>query len=322
MNLRIYRPEIFQGNLKNRNYFEGWYFKHVSHDVKQVWSFIPGVSLTENDPHAFIQVINGITGESEYIIYNLDEFIWDKKKFYLKVGNSVFTERYVDLKIENENLKVSGHLEYNNIVRYPKSLFSPGIMGWYSFVPFMECKHGIISVNHDLNGKMTVNDNVINFDDGKGYIEKDWGTSFPEAWLWIQANNFYDHNTSFTFSIAKIPWRGKFFIGFIAFLYFNNKFFLFSTYNNSVITEINHTGESIRLTMKNKNSILKISVVKNTFGELRAPASGDMSRRIKESIDSEVNLSLFDKQNNLLYNDASQRAGLEVIYKIFDYLKQ
>ena len=322
MILRIYRPEVFQGNLKNKNYFEGWYFKHVSHDLKQVWSFIPGVSLAENDPHAFIQVINGITGKSEYICYKLDEFIWDKKKLYLKVGSSVFTDKYIDLKIENENLKVSGHLEYFNIVKYPKSLFSPGIMGWYSFVPFMECKHGIISVNHDLTGKITVNSDTINFDGGKGYIEKDWGTSFPETWLWIQANNFKDHNTSFTFSVAKIPWRGKFFIGFISFLYQNNKFSLFSTYNNAVLAEINHSGELISFTLKNHNSILKINVVKNTFGELRAPASGDMSRRIKESIDSEVTLSFFDKQNNLLYNDASQRAGLEVIDTIFDYLKQ
>ena len=51
-----------------------------------------------------------------------------------------------------------------------------------------------------------------------------------------------------------------------------------------------------------------------------APVSGDMSRRIKESIDSEVNLSLYDKNNNLIYTDTGKRAGLEVIDKIFEYL--
>lgn len=251
----------------------------------------------------------------------MEEFTWDNKSLYLKIGSSVFTEKYIDLKIENENLKVTGHLDYTNIIKYPKSLLSPGIMGWYSFIPFMECKHGIVSVNHDLTGSMTINSVSIDFDGGNGYIEKDWGTSFPEAWLWIQANNFINHNTSFTFSVAKIPWRGKFFIGFIAFLYYNKKFSFFSTYNNSKITKINHDGESIGLTLKNHNIILKISASKNTFGELRAPASGNMSRRIKECIDSSVNLSLFDKHGNLLYYDSSKRAGLEVIEKIFDYIK-
>jgi hypothetical protein len=51
-----------------------------------------------------------------------------------------------------------------------------------------------------------------------------------------------------------------------------------------------------------------------------APVSGDMSRRIKESIDSEVSISLYDNNNTLIYSDSSKRAGLEVIDKIFDYL--
>jgi len=63
-------------------------------------------------------------------------------------------------------------------------------------------------------------------------------------------------------------------------------------------------------------------VLKSTFGELRAPVSGNMSRRIKESIDSEVTLSLYDNHNNLIYNDSSKRAGLEVIDKIFEYFKK
>jgi tocopherol cyclase len=316
----LYRPELFQGNLKKTNYFEGWYFKHVSPDLKNVWSFIPGVSLTKAGSHSFIQVIDGITGKSEYISYPLNEFRYDRKKLSLKIGNSVFTDKYIDLKINTENIKAEGHIDYDHIVKYPKSLFSPGIMGWYSFVPFMECKHAIVSVNHNLTGKLAVNDYAVDFDGGKGYIEKDWGTSFPEAWLWIQANNFNDRNTSFTFSVAKIPWRGKFFVGFIAFLYYNKKFILFSTYSNSLITEITHSGKSISLILKNHNKLLTIDVTKNTFGELRAPESGDMSRRIKESIDSEVRLNLFDKHNNLIYNDSSNRAGLECIDKIFDYL--
>jgi len=321
MNLRIYKPEIFQGSLKNKNYFEGWYFKHVSADLKKGWSFIPGVSLAENDSHAFIQIINGVTGKTEYVKFPLDKFVWDKKSLYLKVGSSVFTENYIDLKIENGNYKVEGQIEYKNLVKYPKSLFSPGIMGWYSFVPFMECKHGIISINHNLAGEIKVNNELIDFEGGKGYIEKDWGTSFPEAWLWIQANNFYDTDTSFTFSVAKIPWRGKFFIGFICFLYYKKKFFLFCTYNNSKITRIDYSAGSINLILNNHNSILKVRVTRNTFGELRAPVSGVMSRRIKESIDSEVDITLYDHHNNLIYNDLSKRAGLEVIEKIFDYIK-
>jgi tocopherol cyclase len=321
VNLRVYKPEIFQGNLKKRNYFEGWYFKHVSNDLNHVWSFIPGISLSKNGSHAFIQVINGISGASEYINYHLDEFRWNNNTLHLEVGNSVFTDKFIDLNIQNDKLTVSGHLEYSNIITYPGSIFSPGIMGWYSFVPFMECKHGIVSANHKITGSIKVNGAEYDFSGGKGYIEKDWGTSFPEAWLWIQANSFNDSNCSFSFSVAKIPWLGKFFIGFVAFLYYKNRFLMFSTYNNSEITRIKHSSQTIELDLRNHDYRIMATVLKSTFGELRAPVSGDMTRRIKESIDSEVTINLFDKRNNLIYNDTSKRAGLEAVEKIFEYLK-
>jgi len=320
MNLRLYNPEVFQGNIKSLNYFEGWYFKNVSAGLDNVYSFIPGISLAKDDRHAFIQVIDGITCKSEYITYPLEEFSWDRKNFCIRVGKSLFTENHIKLKIDNEKINVSGNLYYHNLIKYPKTLFSPGIMGWYSFVPFMECKHGIVSVNHNITGQIAVDHKHIDFSGGKGYIEKDWGSSFPEAWIWCQANNFSERNTSLCFSIAKIPWLGRFFTGLIAFLYYNNKFYLFSTYNKSEVSDVEHTDGSVKLTLKNRDSTLKISTKQKSAGELKAPVLGNMSRKIKESIDSEVSIELYDKSGSLIYTDSSSRAGLEIIEKIFDYL--
>jgi len=317
---RLFNPELFQGNLRKKHYFEGWYFKQVTQDQSYTFSFIPGVSLAENDSHAFIQIMNGFDRSTDYIRYPLDEFSWDKRNLLLKIGPSVFTGNEISLDIRGENIQVTGQINFKNIVKYPKSIFSPGIMGWYSFIPFMECNHGIVSVNHDLLGRISVNRNVIDFDGGKGYIEKDWGVSFPEAWIWIQSNNFKEHDTSFSFSVAKIPWMGKYFIGFITFLYLNKKFYLFSTYNKSTVSEIARNKDIIEISVRSSENILKIRVIQNLFGELRAPVSGEMSRRIKESIDSEVHIQLFNKYNILEYEGTGKSVGLEIIEKIFDYI--
>lgn len=317
--IRLYNPPVFQGNLKKKNYFEGWYYKHVSHGLEHVFSFIPGISLNDKDPHAFIQMLDGARGESTYFRYPLSEFDYSKKKLHLKIGDSVFTDRFINLAIRKDNQRIFGRIDYSNIVSYPGSLLSPGIMGWYSFVPFMECKHGIVSANHDLTGGLFINDRPYDFDYGKGYIEKDWGTSFPESWLWIQANNFNDHNTSLQFSVAKIPWRGNFFIGFIAFLYLKGKFHIFSTYNRSEIQEIKHTGNSVFIVLKNRQHTLKIYSARSISGELKAPVAGDMTRKIKESIDSRVSIALYDDSGKVIYTDSSSRAGIEIIEKIFEY---
>jgi len=318
--IRLYNPGVFQGNLRKKNYFEGWYFKQVTKDLSQTFSFIPGISLVKNDPHSFIQVMDGSGRFTDYIRYPLEEFRWERKDLYVKVGSSVFTGSEIILDIESERTIVKGKIDFRNIIRYPKSILSPGIMGWYSFVPFMECNHGVVSVNHDLSGRISVNDKVISFDSGKGYIEKDWGVSFPEAWIWIQSNNFNEHDTSFMLSIAKIPWMGRFFIGLISFLYLKKQFYLYSTYNKSVFSVTGNNKDELEIILTNRTSELKIRVIKNSFCDLKAPVAGEMSRRIKESIDSEVHLHLSDRNVNQEYEGTGKNVGLEIIEGIFNYI--
>lgn len=318
--MKILKPEIFQGSLQKKNYFEGWYFKHVTSDKNQVFAFIPGISLLENDRHAFIQVINGITQETHYITYPLNQFSWEKEKLMVKVGDSVFSEDYIDLNIQTPEINVAGKIFYRNRSRFPGTLIQPGIMGWYSWVPFMECYHGVVSANHWLQGILRINSAEINFDNGKGYIEKDWGSSFPECWIWLQSNSFENKNASVFFSVAKIPWLGKFFMGFISFLFLNGKFYLFATYNGSKLVKTEKRPSGLEIELENSRNRLKINVKTGKAGELIAPVKGQMTRRIKESIDSEVQVVLTDKNGNVLFSGQSGRAGLEVSEEIFGYL--
>jgi len=317
--LKILKPEIFQGSLKKKNYFEGWYFKHVSKDQDQVYAFIPGISLSKDDPHSFIQVINGLNGDTHYISYPIDQFKWVKNKLIVNVGDSVFTENYIDLNIAEADIKVKGRLTYSGLGKYPKTLISPGIMGWYSWMPFMECYHGVVSANHLIRGSLEINSDKLDFNEGKGYIEKDWGTSFPECWIWLQSNSFKENNASLFVSVAKIPWLGKFFMGFIAFVYLDGQYFKFATYNNSNLTKINQKGRELQIEMENKKYKLVVLAKTHNSGDLIAPHLGNMTRRIKESIDSEVSVKLLDRNDQLIFEDHSNRAGLEIIEKIFDY---
>jgi tocopherol cyclase len=317
---RIYKPELFQGSLKKKKYFEGWYFKHVNKERSHIISVIPGISITRNESHSFVQILDSDTGQGSYVSYSLNEFRWNRRRFLIEIGPNVFTSDFIDLNIEGNNTSLKGHLSYQNSVGYPGKLLSPGIMGWYSFVPFMECNHGIVSVIHEITGKLEFQGKEVDFTQGKGYIEKDWGTSFPEAWIWMQSSNFKEPYTSFSFSIAKIPWLGSYFIGFISFFFFSDKFYLFSTYNGSVVTEVTHDDRNIHFIVRNKKCRLHINVMSNSFSELIAPVSGEMSRTIKESPDSEIYLELYDNTDKLTYSGKGHCAGLEIIEKIFDYI--
>ncbi|NHB83865.1 hypothetical protein G7085_02035 [Tessaracoccus sp. HDW20] len=43
----------------------------------------------------------------------------------------------------------------------------PGIMGWYGYVPVMECRHGIVSFGHDLEGTLIVEGRPTSFQGGR-----------------------------------------------------------------------------------------------------------------------------------------------------------
>ncbi len=317
---RLFKPEVFQGSLRKKHYFEGWYFKHVSKDNSQVFSFIPGISLSKEDPHAFIQVINGTTGDTHYLTYPKKEFKWKKRRFFVNVGGSIFTDKYIDLNIDQNNLTIQGRLIYSDTTQYPKTLLSPGIMGWYSYVPFMECYHGVVSANHTVDGVIQINSEQFKFAEGKGYIEKDWGTSFPECWIWLQSNSFSYNNSSLFISIAKIPWMKKYFIGFIAFICIDGKYYKFATYNGSKMGKVERDGSNLAIELYNKKYKLIAKASTNNSGELKAPKKGSMSRRIKESIDSDVQVQLISKSGKVIFEDESMRAGLEVIEELFNYL--
>lgn len=317
--LRIFNPAVFQGSFHRKQYFEGWYFKNVASDLEQVYAFIPGISQTKEDKHAFIQVINGISGQTHYIKYDINEFSYLSDHFQVKIANNTFTKDFIELDIRDKDIRVAGRLDYISPVEYPSRFMAPGIMGWYSFVPFMECYHGVVSVNHGIEGTLQINEKPISFSGGKGYIEKDWGRSFPECWIWLQSNSFENHDESLFVSIAKIPWLGRYFIGFIAFLYKDGVFTQFSTYNRSSLKQLTKQGKELFIELENKSHTLQIEVKVENAGDLVAPVKGQMTRMIKESIDSKVNYTLVDKKNNAAFKGHSDRAGLEIIEGIFNY---
>ena len=55
----IFHPEQFQGWNRNRNYFEGWYFKIVNEDETKAFAIIPGTSTSVNTPAIPAETVSG-----------------------------------------------------------------------------------------------------------------------------------------------------------------------------------------------------------------------------------------------------------------------
>lgn len=313
MSLRtLFKPEVFQGNLKRNHYFEGWYFKHVSADHNQVLAIIPGISLAGSH-HSFIQIIDGSNGNTRYIEFPVSRFYGSRDHLDIRIGNNRFTKDSIELDINNHDTILQGTLRYANSISWPGSLLAPGIMGWYSYVPKMECYHGIVSLDHSIKGTLNFQGHTLDFNNGRGYIEKDWGTSMPESWIWLHANTFGAPGTSVMVSIAKIPWMGKFFIGFLCFVLVRGKIYKFMTYNNSRIESLSLKEGRLDLAVRNRNFSVSLTAQQKKAGSLKAPVHGLMERYIKESIDSELSISIKSSSGSTIFDGNAEKAGLELV---------
>ena len=118
-------PERFQGSLKKRQYFEGWYFKIVSSNQDSIFAIIPGIILNrkERTSHAFIQVLDGIQVKYYYLKYPLDTFSYSSSKFESWIENSYFSAEEVKLDIQNEDISIQGELKITDLTPLPKKLF-------------------------------------------------------------------------------------------------------------------------------------------------------------------------------------------------------
>lgn len=309
----IRNPDVFQGEKylkKEKNYFEGWYFKNTN--KKEAISFIPGISISNKKKKAFIQVITN--NDSYYIDYDIKDFQFTQNPFCIKIKNNTFTKEviHIDIKEKSQNLKIKGTLKMIDSKNIKTSLLNPNIMGPFSYIPFMECNHAILCMQNKIQGYIKINKTKINFNDGIGYIEKDWGYSFPKNYIWCQGNCFKNEKASFMLSIASIPFKVFEFRGFICALIIDKKEYKFTTYNHSKIKEYTVDNSSITITLKRGPYTLNIKSEEKNGLKLIAPVKGKMTKDILESITAEITITL-KKKSEIIFQDTSTNCGLEMV---------
>jgi len=312
----VIHPELYHGDVLSPPLFEGWYFKAVDAQGMHRFAFIPGVFVGRpgEDSHAFVQVLDGVTGQVVYHRYPVEAFHADPDAFDVRVGNNRFQLDQIDLDIDTPEQRVKGALLFDSPVSWPVRLLSPGVMGWFAWVPRMECYHGVLGFDHAVQGKIEVDRRALDFTDGRGYIEKDWGHAFPQAWVWMQTNHFAQPSTCLTASVAVIPWMRSAFAGFIVGFWQDGRLHRFATYANSRILQLAVDDQHVRWEMRNRTHSLEILATRSEGGLLLAPTPQGMGRRIAETLSAEIDVRLVNlKTGQPEFEGKGKYGGLEAV---------
>jgi len=320
MAAHFWHPELYQGSSRRRRYFEGWYWKHVTADLSESWSFIPGIARGERpgDGYSFVQAIEGATGRSWWFEYPLEAFSASTRKLVVEVGRNRFSEDGMRLELSGPDGSFEGEVAFTGITRPRSFPWAPGVMGPYSFAPFMECSHGLVSLHHDLAGDVRVrlpgeaSARRVSFNGGSGYAEKDWGRSMPQSWIWTQSNNFPARGDAFMLSVAHIPWLGTSFTGFLCIGTFGGKLVREATWTGAKLAGLHVEDSLVSVVVERRGLRVEVRVSRPRGGILRAPQDGILSRRIPETVDAILHLRLA-RNGATFFEGEAGKAGLEVV---------
>ncbi len=268
--------------------FEGYYFKH------QRGANTLALIVGRCETHAFLQVLTASASHS--ITYPLESYI---SGGILRLPGCEFGKAGVELDVNTPELKLKGRLHYTSLTP-----LATDIMGPFRHLP-MQCRHGIVSMRHDITGSLLMGDTVLDFQGGLGYIEGDSGIAFPKHYLWVQCNDFV-HKAAVLAAVADIP--PLHFRGCIAVVWLEGKEYRFATYRGVKILQCG----ARQLTLRQGRYILDITLPDGEGQRLQAPQNGQMTRVVTEIAACKARFCLME-DNKTLLDETSDNASYEFV---------
>ena len=277
--------------------FCGWYFRCRSGD--RTVALIPAAHTANGVRSGSLQIISD--AGNWLIPFSRENIRVSPDKPRAVLGKSVFRENGVWLDLYTDRLSVAGELRFG-----PLSTLRYDVMGPFRYVPFMECRHSVASMQHTINGSLRINETDYSFRDGMGYIEGDRGHSFPQQYAWTQC--FFESG-SLVLSVAEIPLGPLRFTGVICVIHFQGREYRLATYLGAKAEKI-RDGEII---IRQGRLALTAALLEKNAYFLKAPASGAMTRSIRENVSCRAKYR-FSVEGRTVFAFETEKAAFEFEY--------
>ncbi len=277
------------------NSFYGWYMKCQS--STQTLAVISAVHQTNQKRTCSIQIIT----DSHAWTVTFPAHVFRRTRRTILIGKNQFSEVGIRLAIQTPELIVKGKLDFGTL-----SPLKYDIMGPFAFVPFLECRHSVWSMQHSVCGTVYINGQEYSFQNAKGYWEGDQGRSFPKEYLWTQCSF---SGGSLMLSVAEIPIASIHFTGIIGVILWKGKEYRLATYLGAKIVKIGNGMVQI----VQGNLQLDVQLIEAAERPLKAPAKGNMVRTIHESVVCRA-FYQFRKKGHTLFAFETNRASFEYEY--------
>lgn len=293
-------PKMSKFSLKThmkKNRFEGWYVRIIDPVQSINLAFIFAYTGYKEDPHAFIQVFDGVTHTNTY--HRFEQASFDASGDMVAIDNNILSEDALTIRLKDMTLDVT--------FDYRDQLKQKSAMGFLAKFP-LECYQEVLTMTSEVKGNISYRGESKSID-GTSYMEKTYGRKFPKTWFWLQANQF-DEDVSLSLSGGTVPTLFFYPFGFTMIIHVKGEELAFGTYNRASITRKEH-NKIVTFTITKKPYRVTIDASLGTPTVLKGPSKyGNMNLDVLESLDASVSLSV-KKDGKTLYHGNSLYGGFE-----------
>jgi len=217
--------------------------------------------------------------------FDKHEIFCDSNQHIIRMGAHVLTTHKID--INTNEIGIQLDLTNNQPIRTFKNS-----MGYNYVIPNLPCYHAILNKSHTISGEIRVGDANFVMDKDMGYLEKNWGTSFPDNYIWLHAVDPTNTEVNLLFSQAEIKWMGSTFLRHLGYLNFENECIDFRQFKNSEVSSSLVSPEKQLIRFSSKLIELEISIVLGGQVLFKGPEDGALRRDIVHYTDAFIEVKL------------------------------
>jgi hypothetical protein len=295
--IRRLHPTLLQGDITKNNYFEGWFQKifvpKKNTSIVLIYGIATGNELTKT---GFIQLF--VPGhEVIHMDFPQHEITLSKRKHEVNFGLNYFSSNRIHIEDKRVELDVE-------IIPQATKALKKNSMGNFYLVPGLPCYHSVLQINSSVKGIVKINNELIHFDRSTGYLEKNWGSSFPEKYFWMHAQDPLNATNQVLYSQAEIKWRNKTFIKHVGFIQLNGKSIdLRKIRRKHIVCHVSNSNQ-LEISIDPIGIALNFDLGDANNTSFNSPREGKMTNKIIHNIDVPVILKITSKSlnNNTLLN--------------------
>ena len=323
------------------NFFEGWYLRVTLPELQETFAFMYSIENPIGGKHNSGGAVQILGIDEQYICRTIDNVqgFWASKnslsfghwhKHNLKIKPQLLaTEKFS--KNVKEGYQVTANLNqgciYDPVTKnyYRWQYKIKPIYGWgnansvqqatagtLSYLPLYDPGWQITLAHGKATGWIEWQNQRYEFIDAPAYSEKNWGTSFPTKWFWLNCNSF-ENNTELAITagggIRDVLWWQES-VGLIG-IHYKGKFYEFVPWNSRISWNIKPWGEWQMKAFNNSYSAILTGTTDLLGTYVRTPTAKGLIFNCRDTTKGQLSLELKENKKTIIKANSSL-AGLEI----------